>query len=444
MRKWRIVATLLMGLLLASATACNPFGGDKEEVSQRLVEVVRSDLAVTVSGSGNIEITKEANVTFRVGGRIEKLFVEDGDKVAKGDVLARLDTTDLELALAQSRVTLTQAKTALIQAEVAVTQAELAVNSANVSLRTARHSLDEARDLYTWPPINVARADLDDAEAYLRYVLDKGYPDETLFYAQLRVDAAKSTLDAMVYSYDTEEVAIKKMEVVVAEETLALRQQSLAYARLSVEYARQSVEYAQRSLEHAQKQLDEATLTAPFDGVAADVLVKEGDVIPPPTLAPTVIIHLIDPTTMELNVEVDEIDMPGVEPYQRAIIEVDALSDLPLEGKVILISSLAKEEAGVVLYEVTISFDVPQGSGLKAGMSADADIVISERNNILLVPDRAIKQDSEGNPMVKVVVGEETEERTVVIGISDGFDTEIVEGLREGETVEVEVPTKSK
>lgn len=444
MRRWGIVAALLMVLFLGSATACNPFGGDEEEISQRLVEVVRGDLALTVSGSGNIEIADDIDLAFDIGGRIARINVEEGDNVAAGNVLAKLDTTDLELALAQARVTLTQAETALTQAKVAVIQAALAVNSANVSLRTARHNLDEARDLYTWPPINVARDNLADAEAFLQYVLDRGLSAETLLYAQSRVDAAKTTLNAMVYSYDTEEVAIKKMEITVAEETLALSQQSLVYAQQSVEYARQSVVYAQRSLEHAQKQLDKAVISAPFDGVVAKLHTKEGDIIPPPTLAATAIIHLIDPTTMELNAEVDEIDMPGVDLNQRAIIEVDALPDLPLEGKVTFISSLSKEEAGVVLYDVTVSFDIPQGSGLRAGMSADADIVIEERNNILLVPARAVKQDSEGNPIVKVVVGEETEERTVIIGISDGFDTEIVEGLREGKTVEVEVRTKSK
>ena len=235
MRRWGIVAALLMVLFLASATACNPFGGDEEEISQRLVEVVRGDLALTVSGSGNIEIADDVDLAFDIGGRIARINVEEGDNVAAGNVLAKLDTTDLELTLAQARVTLTQAETALTQAKVAVIQATLAVNSANVSLRTARHNLDEARDLYTWPPINVARDNLADAEAFLQYVLDRGLSAETLLYAQSRVDAAKTTLDAMVYSYDTEEVAIKKMEVTVAEETLALRQQSLVYAQQTVE-----------------------------------------------------------------------------------------------------------------------------------------------------------------------------------------------------------------
>lgn len=424
MNGWRLVIILLLCLTLAGSIACSPVGGNKEEVSQQLAKVVRGNLTISVSGSGNIEVSNEAKLAFGVGGRIDKIYVEEGDEVREGDVLAKLDTADLELALTQ--------------AKVALAQAQLAVNSANVSLRIAKHSLDEARDLYTWPDIKTAQADVDNAKAYVDYLsanlvnaatAEAGARWEAaLVYARARLTAAEAKLNAMIHSYDTEEVAIKKMEVEVAEQTLALRQQSL--------------EQAKGSLEYAQKQLDEATLTAPFDGVVAGVYVDEGDVIPPPTMAPKVIIHLIDLAAMELKVEVDEIDIPDVKLGQRAIISVDALPDVVFDGEVTFISSLAREEAGLVLYEVKTSFVVPQGSGLRVGMSATADIVIEERSDVLLVPSRAIKQDSQGNPMVKVMVGEQIQERPVVIGLSDGFQTEIVYGLNEGETVVVETKVK--
>ena len=89
----------------------------------------------------------------------------------------------------------------------------------------------------------------------------------------------------------------------------------------------------------------------------------------------------------------------------------------------------------MILYEVEISFDAAEGSGLKSGMTATADIVIEQRSNALLVPSRAITQDSSGNHIVKVMVGEEIQERSVVIGISDSYNTEIVSGLSEGEVV---------
>lgn len=410
MKSGRIIGVILLCLALAGSVACNPFAGDEEEASRQLVEVVRGDLTISVSGSGNIEVATEGKLAFGVGGRIDRIYVEEGDTVTKGQVLARLDTDDLELALTKARV--------------ALAEAELTVNSANVTLRTARHSLDEARDIYTWPEIKEMQEDVEEAEAFLQYVLDRGLSAETLAYAQARLETAEAKLNARVMSYDTEEVAIKKMEVAVAE-------QSLELAKLRVEQARQSLEYAQ-------KQLDEATITAPFDGVIAKIYAEEGDVIPPPTMASQAIIHLVDLTTMELNVEVDEIDIPDVKVGQRAIIDVDALPEVEFEGEVTFVSSLAEEEAGVVLYEVKIAFNVPEGSGLRVGMSADADIIIAERQNVLLVPTRAITKDSQGNPVVTVVVDDRTEERRVVTGISDGFNTEIVDGLKEGDVVVVE------
>jgi RND family efflux transporter MFP subunit len=353
-----------------------------------------------------MEVATEANLTFGVGDTVAQIYVEEGDTVTRGDVLARLDTDALELAVTQ--------------AQVALTQQQVAVTRAQVALRTAEHSLDEARDLYTWPEIKVAQADVDDAEAFLQYVLDRGLPEEALLYAQARFTAAEAKLDAMINSYDTEEVAIKKMEVALAEQSLELAQQSLEQIR--------------QSLEQARKNLDKATLTAPFDGLIASVDADEGDIV----LATTKIIHLIDPTSMELKVEVDEIDIPGVQPNQPVIIDVDALPALPVEGRVISVSPLSVEEAGVVLYEVKIGFAVPEGSELRAGMSVDADIVITERRDVMLVPSRAIKQDSQGKTVVLVMVGEETQERPVVTGISDGFDTEIVDGLNAGEIVVVE------
>jgi HlyD family secretion protein len=123
---------------------------------------------------------------------------------------------------------------------------------------------------------------------------------------------------------------------------------------------------------------------------------------------------------------------------QEAIIEIDALPDITFKGIVTAIYPLPIEEGGVVLYNAKINLDVPENSAAKIGMSTEADIIIDKRSNVLLVPERAIQKDSEGNPVVKVMVNEQIQERPVDIGISDGYQTEIVSGLNEGETVVVE------
>ncbi len=280
--------------------------------------------------------------------------------------------------------------------------------------------------------------------------LDTAPLELTLLQAQIALDQAGYGLNQAEYGLEQAEYQRDEAELyrdftevrhsidMVSEETLDLAEDALRIAEEGITIAEEGVRIAERQIQaaeqtvnEAQKKLDRATITAPFSGVVVSVDVDEGDTIS----TATTIIHLIDPSSMELKADVDEIDVAEVKPGQRVIIEIDALPAFQLEGEVTFISSLAEEEAGVVLYEVKIDFAIPEGSGLRAGMSATADIIINERNDVLLIPARAVEEDDEGNSVVKVMVNEEIEERPVVIGISDDYQTEIVKGLDEGEVV---------
>ena len=119
MKSWRIIPFLLFGLVLVlvGSVSCNAFGGQTEEVTPQLVEVTRGDLTVTVSGSGNIEVTNEMKLTFSLAGQVEKIYVQEGSQVAKGEKLAELVTDSLELAVTQAQVTYTQSQASVIQAQ---------------------------------------------------------------------------------------------------------------------------------------------------------------------------------------------------------------------------------------------------------------------------------------------------------------------------------------
>jgi macrolide-specific efflux system membrane fusion protein len=452
---------LLLSLILILLTACNPLGGG--ETTEQLVEIARGDIIVSVSGSGNLEATHEARLSFGSGGRIDRIYVEEGDVVSQGEVLAELDTDALELAKTQAEVALTQARLSLTQAQLSQQTAEyelknirdtkealeLTLFNAQIDVRNAEHHLDETQDIYTWPDIETAKKDVENAEAFLQYALDSNLPDLTIVYAQARLDAAEAVLDAKVNAYDTEEVTIARLQLEAKElaetqaqknldeltEDIAIKELQIDAAKESVEHAQQAVELAQESLAQTQKELDEAIITAAIDGVVTSVSAEEGDIIPSPSFSTKPIIHLIDPSSMELIVEVDEIDVPEVKLGQEVIIELDALPDVELISNVTTIFPMPLEVGGVVVYRVKIIFDVPEGLGIKVGMSAEVDIVLAKRSNVLLVPDRAIEEDENGRTIVKVMVGEEIEERPVEIGISDGFDTEVISGLNEGEVV---------
>jgi HlyD family secretion protein len=348
MKAWRIFTISLLCLVLAGTVACQ---GKQPEAEWQPAEVARGNLRVIVSGSGNIAVSREASLAFGSSGKVEKVYVKEGDKVSSGDVLAKLDTGDLELALAQTEMTLAQAEVARDEADYNLTQ---------------------------------------------------------------------------------------------LEEILPVTADRVRIAKLQLEATEAQLEAARQAVAQAQKQLDEATITSPFDGLVAGISVKEGDIIPSPTMAPKIAVYLIDPSRMELSAQVDEMDVVGVKLGQKAAISVDALPDKQLEGVVTLVSSVPIIEAGLVQYKVKIGFDVPPDLDLKIGMSATADIIIHQRENVLLVPERAIERDSQGKPMVWVKLNDRTEPRSVTIGVSDGFQTEIVSGLSEGEIVVVKKQAKSQ
>jgi len=308
MKRRGIMGMLLLGLLLIGATACG--GGGEVTTTQ---PTVKSD--ITVTGDGNIEASSHERLTFGSGGKVGEIAVKEGDKVSKGDVLAKLDTGALELAEAQAQVALTQAQVALTQAQVAFTQAklaqqtaehnlkntqdtegtlELALSNAQIAVRTARFNLEKTTDLYTWSDIKMAKGDVDDARRYLdellerigkylpkddegnypsieEYVFGEDFPkppgyklwQRELVHAQSRLNTAEDRLDAMLSGSDPEEVAIKKLQLETAEKAEAEAQKNLdklsdelVIKALEVEAAKESVEHAQQNVNLAQQNVD--------------------------------------------------------------------------------------------------------------------------------------------------------------------------------------------
>jgi len=172
MKRWGIISALLMCLALVSLPACSQ-PDDENGVNQPPAETVRGDPQVTVSGSGTLAASNDRNLAFNVAGKIYEIYVKEGDKVSKGDALAKLDTTALELALAKAEADLIQLQAAQVQAgatkeraeydlyqlkdvlhassdrvEVAESQleaAEKALEAAEVQVKVAERAVTEAR-----------------------------------------------------------------------------------------------------------------------------------------------------------------------------------------------------------------------------------------------------------------------------------------------------------
>jgi multidrug efflux pump subunit AcrA (membrane-fusion protein) len=408
-RRLFILGTSLLLLVISGSAAGFSINSGDNTIEKQKTEVAEDKVAVTISGNGYIRASDEAWLTFGTSGRVAYVYVEEGDEVKKNDILAKLETDALELALNEAQVTLNQRRAAFNQAQVAVSQARAAetqvqasVTQAEMALQAAGYELEQTEDTYTLSDIKAAESDVDTVKRDLEealwtlYKYDPGTPgweaqQKRVNQAKLRLEAAEDKLDAMLYGTDTKEITVKKLRVEAARQSLEAARQSLDPARRSIELAQQSLEIAEqsvalagRSVELSQKQLDDASLTAPFDGVIARVPAEEGDMIPSPNLAPLPVIQLVNYEHMELLVEIDEIDIPFVKVGQEVTITVDALPGTGFRGEVQTIFPVPKVIGGVVIYDVKVKFDLPEGSGIRVGMNATAHLTATTQSDFTL------------------------------------------------------------
>jgi HlyD family secretion protein len=379
-RKWLVLITA--GCLLGSVfTGCAGGGNDVQTIQ----EVVRGDLIISVDASGNLEMPHKANLSFGTTGVVKEIMVDEGEEVSEGQVLAKLDAPALEASVRMS------------QAEYEM--AELALMQTIFPHYSYRYSSDQPG---VWLALDEAQDNLEEAQR----LLGEGKNEE----AQALLDMVKENLDK-------------------AEEKSQARVWALP---LSVKLAELQLDQAKAGLDMAKADLAKATITALFDGIVADIMINDGQQLSTMTYADPAII-LIDPTKIEMNGVIDEIDVSEVKEGQEANIILDALPDKELKGKVTFVSNSATVEAGVVFYKTTITLENPDRE-LRDGMSATAEIIIDRRDNVLLIPNRAIRGSWE-NPWVEVITDSEIEHREVSLGMDDGINTEVLSGLEQGEKV---------
>jgi RND family efflux transporter MFP subunit len=247
--------------------------------------------------------------------------------------------------------------------------------------------------------------------------------------AELQVEIAEAQVKAARAQYEIALTNLEKSTSMVSEEVLELQ---VDIAEANWETAKLNLEIAELSLESAELNLEKAVIVAPFDGVVADITITEGKEISAATLASPAI-SVVDTSEIELRGFIDEIDVAMVKVGQAANITLDALPDEEINGRVTFISLISTTQAGVVSYETTITLENPVAE-LRDGMSATAEVIVERRDDVLLIPNKAIRGTLE-NPTVVVLVDEQVEEREITLGLTDGVNTEVLSELEEGEKV---------
>lgn len=311
----------------------------------------------------------------------------------------------------------------------AVREAEFALKSARVSTTDDEQAAQRS--------VESAMRTLTSARDRLDALLNPSAEDVTLaereaHSAQLSLENAQRKRDELLQGSKSEDVARARNELELKR--LDLQDKRTGASAQDLELERLKVERAQRSLETAQQDLAEATLRAPFAGVVATV---EGSVGQEP---PAVVVTLVRTERVEMHARVDEADVGSVAKGQPVVVTTYASPDVKIPGVVETISPISTTEQGVVLFPITILLE-PGDQRLRGGLSANALIEVSSRENVLLVPNRAIRREGDERVVYVRQEGGALERRVVEIGVRDSEFSEILSGVNEGE--EVAVPSRA-
>jgi HlyD family secretion protein len=286
--------------------------------------------------------------------------------------------------------------------------------------------------------LEAANANAVAAQAQLDAVL-AGPDADAVSIAQAGVSAAQAQLEASEANHALLLKGASEAQIAGAEANLAQVQANLAAlqegpSEAQVVAAETAVEQARISLQRAKNDLADATLTAPFAGVITAVYVNEGE------FSNGIALELVDSNNLEIVLEVDEADIGNISIGQPAVISLESWPQTEIQGEVASITPQAKNNgSALVVYEVYLTLDETE-LPVRVGMTANADLVTSNNENVLLLPNQAINADrGNGTYSVNLVVsdgGEESyQEIQVDIGLRDARFTQILSGLQEGDQV---------
>ncbi|HUX35559.1 MAG TPA: efflux RND transporter periplasmic adaptor subunit [Candidatus Paceibacterota bacterium] len=484
------------------------FGVNTAEAHYVLSTVQRGTLVTSVSGTGQISASNQFDVKPNASGNVVYLGVSQGQKVDAGTLIAQIDTTDAEKAVRDAEVNLQAAQLSLQQLQLSsantdqllgnafssisntfldlpgiISDAEQIISSDDLNPKNQANSdyyknFVSQNDDVNSQKINLlvdsalsdyaaARTDYD--AAFLDYKNTSRYADqatiETLLQSSIKsatsmAQALKSEQNILDFLIDYSSNYTKKLPTTVTTYKATLKTDiglvdshltdltnvynSIQNAPLDVQAQQLSIQQKENALADAKDNLANYYVRAPFSGIIAELDIVNGDSVS----AGTAIATMVNYQNIA-EISLNEVDVSKVKIGQKATLTFDALPDLTLTGKVIGIDTIGTVTQGVVTYNVKIAIDANNAS-IKPGMSVSASIITEVKNDVLLVPNSAVKASgsssyvqvfnssstysaaSSGQGVVSAIPPSQVQ---VVIGDSNDSVTEITSGLNEGDTI---------
>lgn len=357
-----------------------------ETVAARSGELV---VTVTPTETGTVDSDATAQVKAEVAGRVRELAVAEGDKVAAGAVIARLEADELAARVALARSSLEAARTRL--------------ESARISL-----PLEEAR----------TRAALAEADAR--------YAD-----AEQRYDKKRKLHEARLIPQGEMETAAAELATAAAmREAATANREQVNLQQRQIEIAAADVKQQQAALRVAEVNLDHSVIRAPLAGTVVELPVKLGELMQPGSM----VARVTQLDALYAKAQIDEVDLSKLALGQRAEVVFDTQPDVKYRAELFEISpAVSVEKLKSRSVTVKLRFAEPPPF-LRPGMSADIEIVVDTARDALMVPTQTVMARDRDH-FVYLIAGGKVVRRAVEIGRSNWDYTEVRKGLAPGDEV---------
>ncbi len=365
-----------------------------EVIPVQVAKVKKEPMLMEISAVGTVFPLQEVIVTPKVSGKIEKIFVKEGDFVKAGGVLVRLDQTDFLLAVRQAEAALGTAR----------------ANLANLLAGTRVEKIEQAK------------AALHQAQANLTN-MEKEY--QRMKQLAATGAAAQRQLDAALTQYESAIAQVKQ-----AQEQLDMLKKGATEEE--IEIARAQVAQTEAGVAVARKNLEDATMKAHFSGLITARFVDEGAQVY--TAPKTEILKLTDVSRVKIVVPISERDFPRVRIGTPAEIKLDALAGEIFQGRVTRIIP----EINPISRNFNVEVEIPNPNlRLKSGMFANIRLFVRQKEAFTISRDILITDLVTGVSYAFVVEGDQAVRRKLTLGERSGLLIEVLDGLKEGENLVV-------
>src|SRR5712671_174873 len=385
------------------------WGNQSASVQYMTAKVDRGNLRNTVTATGTLQAVTTVQVGSQASGTISALYADFNSVVKKGQVIAQLDPAVSKAQVDQARANLQQAQASLQQAHAAVSNSRAGVSDAQARAQGASSTAQNNQAGVAGAQANLAvlKAQQDDALSLLKQqeaLVKSGV------IAQRDLDVAKTAYQTAQAKYDQGVAQLNQAKlsqqmaagsgIASSQAQVQQSQAQVQQSQASVSAAEAQVQQAQAALQLAEVNLAHTTITSPIDGIVVSRDVNVGQTVAASLSAPTLYTIANDLTQMQVIANIDQADIGLVEQAKSVKFSVDAFPGKDYDGKIRQMRLNPQNVQNVVTYNVVIDVSNPEQK-LKPGMTANLTITIDERNNVLKVPNSALRfkpQDTTSQP----------------------------------------------